>query len=462
MRLLEHINLRAGIEWLLDRISADVLTLELGIFNGDSEAIVGIDELLGPAHGDQLTTLKLLPQRSARTRNQAATQPTNDKAPVLPPKRAKPSRKSAKVQDNSERALVLRRLVDALHDGDFDHELGTSKEKDSDDSESDADYSPDENADEDEVLEKKEKKLILRIKMSKIREHNGTINGAGEKNGEMRVEDVDWPEFDAETINGILQRREELRKQRGTAENMARLKKSSLAPPPLQLEKARPKQFMRAGSEEGEEVEGMEVDDAVVINNVGHDDKDSTDEGMLDAADQQQIPSHVPQSLRYPVPETERTGPPRDMRLELQNELQREEQVLKDLRAEIIDKLFKLQTEEKLLRMIVRHDFDIPDDEMLPSDAPPLAETDQMDVVDDQANPDYAAIAAAAAAAMELVNQSGLGQHDDADSDDASSLSGMSSSSSEDEIQDDEVTRGALSRVLDQYLPEGDWPNNSE
>ncbi|KAJ1725179.1 hypothetical protein LPJ53_000602 [Coemansia erecta] len=611
MRLLEHINSRAGVEWLLDRISADVLSLTLGVPDGDSENMGGIDELLGPEYGDRLTVLKLLPQYNlpktlpflpslvslniyrikfidlvtllpalpcllqcilgsilfcstlgnrlreffrlsdssplsssltllniefcyftnealgidclnhlvsrltrlhARTRSQAVTSPTSDRAPAAPPKRGRLSRKSDKAQDNSERALVLRRLVDALHDGDFDNELGASKEEGNDDSESDADYAPDEGANEDEVLEKKEKKLILRIKMSKIRERNGTSNSGSEKKDEMCVEDVDWPEFDAETINGILQRREELRKQRGTTENMARLKKSSLAPPPLQLEKARPKQLVRAGSEEGEEVEGMEVDDTNATDNFVHganhnetdaeeeeeeeedeeeeeeealgelfDDvtvaagslaqgslhlplraMESTEEGMLDNADQQQIPPHLPQSLRHPVPEAERSGPPRDMRLELQNELQREEQVLKDLRAEIIDKLFKLQTEEKLLRMIVRHDFDIPDDEMLPNEAPALAEANQMDVVDDQANPDYAAIAAAAAAAMEVVNQSGLGQHDDVDSDDASSLSGMSSSSSEDEIQDDEVTRGALSRVLDQYLPDGDWPNNSE
>ncbi|KAJ2024151.1 hypothetical protein GGI06_001115 [Coemansia sp. S85] len=52
-----------------------------------------------------------------------------------------------------------------------------------------------------------------------------------------------------------------------------------------------------------------------------------------------------------------------------------------------------------------------------------------------------------------IVDQ-GVDEHNDeasgSDSDD--SLSGMSSSSSDDEVQDEDMTRGALSRMLTQYL----------
>ncbi|KAJ2332791.1 hypothetical protein GGH92_008814, partial [Coemansia sp. RSA 2673] len=41
----------------------------------------------------------------------------------------------------------------------------------------------------------------------------------------------------------------------------------------------------------------------------------------------------------------------------------------------------------------------------------------------------------------------------DAGGDSDDSLSGMSSSSSDDEVQDEDMTRGALSRMLTQYLP---------
>ncbi|KAJ1847914.1 hypothetical protein LPJ73_004124, partial [Coemansia sp. RSA 2703] len=215
----------------------------------------------------------------ARTRSQPVPPLENIKAPppnakaVPPPKRGRLPRKSTAAADNSERALVLRRLVDALHDGDFDNDLDPSQEEEED---SDTEYAPDaENDTEkhtDESLENKEKKLILRIKMANIRERRATdTNASGSQ--PMRVEDVDWPEFDAETINDILRRRQELRSQQGSKENMARLKKSSLAPPPLQLEKAKSRQFVRAGSEEGEEVEGMDVDDADVPASAGQDHK---------------------------------------------------------------------------------------------------------------------------------------------------------------------------------------------
>ncbi|KAJ1838514.1 hypothetical protein LPJ57_011108 [Coemansia sp. RSA 486] len=154
------------------------------------------------------------------------------------------------------------------------------------------------------------------------------------------------------------------------------------------------------------------------------------------------------------------------MRLELQYELRREDRLLKDLKAEIMDKLFKLQAEEKLLRMIVKHDFDIPQDDAADDlagnaaaaavgmDTPAYGAFSEVGNAEQQS--DYIAAAAAAAAAVAAATQSSMLQNDDAmESDsDASSLSGMSSSSSEDEVQDEEITRGALSRVLKQYLPD--------
>ncbi|KAJ1897774.1 hypothetical protein LPJ81_004466, partial [Coemansia sp. IMI 209127] len=164
-------------------------------------------------------------------------------------------------------------------------------------------------------------------------------------------------------------------------------------------------------------------------------------------------------------------GIPRDMRIVLQYELKSEEKMLKDIRAEILDKLSKLHTEEKLLRMVVKKDIDIEDNEAVmqntgdPSTAfngyiennmPGSGAHTQQSLTATLGMGEHAgfgfgigldATAADSGADNEEEEDSGGNDSDD-------SLSGMSSSSSEDEIPDEEVTRGALNRVFMQYLPD--------
>ncbi|KAJ1956971.1 hypothetical protein EC988_001069, partial [Linderina pennispora] len=92
-----------------------------------------------------------------------------------------------------------------------------------------------------------EKKLILKIKKTSLL---GEKKSAEEraKEGGLALDDIDWSEFDIGMINEILARREALRKRKmgeavaGNADGeitTAKLKKSSLAPAPLQLERVR-------------------------------------------------------------------------------------------------------------------------------------------------------------------------------------------------------------------------------
>ncbi|KAJ2901154.1 hypothetical protein IWW38_000119 [Coemansia aciculifera] len=139
-----------------------------------------------------------------------------------------------------------------------------------------------------------------------------------------------------------------------------------------------------------------------------------------------------------------------DMRLVLQMELKREEDLLKDLRAEIVDKISKLTTEERLLRMVVKHDFELGnddvDEDLNAADITFAGGYGDVDTVLSPMQP----------SAMDMtVHMRHADDSDDGgDSDD--SLSGMSSSTSDDEVHDDDVARGALISVLGQYLPSAD------
>ncbi|KAJ2691665.1 hypothetical protein H4R19_006317 [Coemansia spiralis] len=129
----------------------------------------------------------------------------------------------------------------------------------------------------------------------------------------------------------------------------------------------------------------------------------------------------------------------KDMRIVLQYELQQEEALFKDLQAEIMDKLLKLQAEERLLRLIVKKDFELPDD----------AHAEEAVAMDTA----YAGLNDAELGVL----HGALGTLQSMDVDEASgsesdsSLSGMSSGSGS---SDDEVaTRGALSRMLEGLEP---------
>ncbi|KAJ2613949.1 hypothetical protein H4S08_001948 [Coemansia sp. RSA 1365] len=353
-------------------------------------------------------------------------------------------------------------------------------------------------------LKSTEKRLVLKFRTANIGRTGGAQNGGSTstttRDSAVRLEDIDWSEFDLETINEILTRREALKKKRGN-ENGAnggaeittvKLKKSSLAPPPLQLDTVNSNAsgaHMNSDEEEGAIIEDENTASELYRGNEEVMDVDVEGEGpefgYLFEETSETMPQTPSASLHLPprasamsgemfvtdeeqsnMGQLSRPGRPhpalirnmtdrhtnvdKDMRLVLQYELKSEENLLKDMRAELMDKLFKLQTEERLLRMIVKGDFELPEDEtaedtglgmdnsafagFVEADMGPLQTTlgslPQMDI--DQSRED-------------LVSESG------------DSLSGMSSSSnsSEDEVQDEEVTRGALSRVLDTYLPNG-------
>ncbi|KAJ1873994.1 hypothetical protein LPJ57_004862, partial [Coemansia sp. RSA 486] len=113
----------------------------------------------------------------------------------------------------------------------------------------------------DRELEKKEKKFILRFKMAESRD-----KGVDDK--QVDAKDIDWSDFDIETINEILARREQLNrvKKLTPGENMQesttlKLKKSSLAPAPMNLRKVRSVAARRPRDdiEEGEEVEDQDM-----------------------------------------------------------------------------------------------------------------------------------------------------------------------------------------------------------
>ncbi|KAI9505822.1 hypothetical protein BX070DRAFT_96830 [Coemansia spiralis] len=321
------------------------------------------------------------------------------------------------------------------------------------------------NADEQQLRKKKEKRLMLKFKMANLARTNGTTNNDRQGSGGLQLEDIDWSEFDLETINAILARREELRKKRHRAVHgdsgvkgddeitTAKLKKSSLAPAPLRLERTS-NNDESAGvwtvNKEGQEqdmdrAETMDVDegDRPDLHYLFGDPIEPLSPGGSSlqlpprASAIEGIAEHTGPRRPHPafiraIPD--HAGTPKDMRIVLQYELKSEERLLKDIRAEIVDKLFKLQAEEKLLRMAVKKDFEL---------------DDEQDVFSGPGDVEHQVQSHEPVGAMEVDNRVGSAS----DSDD--SLSGMSSSS-EDEVPDDELTRGALSRVIMQYLPEDD------
>ncbi|KAJ2158151.1 hypothetical protein GGF46_003989 [Coemansia sp. RSA 552] len=479
---------------------------------------------------------------------------------------------------NPERKRALQRLVAAIREGDFDDDLEEGEGPGPRDTlgvrargarlrrrrslrsrravqgdESDSDYvmNADEEEEEEEVaavadedleleegsgrpgagdttqqLRTKEKRLILKFKTAR-REVPGSEQAGGRSaepssgDGGMRLEDIDWAEFDLETINEILARREALRKRR-RKERMsemgidddgeittAKLKKSSLAPPPMVLETVA---SIRARELNGDLEEGEEPQPAGELPLVDepraepgrNDDAMEVDEGespefrdlFEDASEAvPQTPGggalHLPPrpsamsdingqaassggsrtGRQHQLSARDLDGRPHpvllknlddrltdaDMRIVLQYELRCEEGLFKDLRAQVLDKLNKLQAEEKLLRMIVKHDFELPEEPAQESQQPIEAAFGGFSVEPDMQSSAAAAAAAAAALGSLPTMDAGNDQDmsDDSASDSGESLSGMSSSSdsSEDEVQNEEIARGALGRVLEGYLP---------
>ncbi|KAJ2414946.1 hypothetical protein GGI10_002029 [Coemansia sp. RSA 2530] len=480
-------------------------------------------------------------------------EPNSPSAP-LSPTRPRSARVQARQEANPERMRVIQRLKDAFNAGDFDTDLENS---DSDEGEQIPQQHTegtrakqqkkqksrrrplrgrlvhDENDNEtlgDELeagaeteeqfsakrrqLKKSEQKLILKFKTK-------GLDAGGSKERVSQFEDVDWSEFDPDTLNAILARREELRKRRrrnageivaDDEATTAKLKKSSLAPAPLCPDTARIGTPPAEESSHVLETAAMETIDEVEEEPQAGDDEiayedDSAlfvqveaDRANIDGMDvdaegnqteynylfgeaaeapQQSLGASLllpprPMASRYDTGEGAATngmsevtpallqatrpqmamlrGPSDgqagrivDMRLVLQRELKREEDLLKDLRAEIVDKISKLATEEKLLRMVVKHDFELPGDDLDEDTHAPEATFGGFSEVDDMLAPMLSGI----------VDQ-GVDENNDeasgAGSDSDDSLSGMSSSSSDDEVQDEDMTRGALSRMLTQYL----------
>ncbi|KAJ2081281.1 hypothetical protein H4R24_002458 [Coemansia sp. RSA 988] len=355
-------------------------------------------------------------------------------------------------------------------------------------------------------LKSTEKRLMLKFRTANLNragnlQNNGST-GTVARDSTVRLEDIDWSEFDLETINEILTRREALKKKRrkengengGDEITTVKLKKSSLAPPPLQLDKV-------TTSTSSAQIDGIEEEEEGAI--IEHDNNTSelyrgnedvmdvdvegegpefgylfedTSEGMpqtpgaslhlpprasamsgdILATDEEQSSTGQLSRPGRPHPAlirnmTDRhTNVDKDMRLVLQYELKSEENLLKDMRAELMDKLFKLQTEERLLRMIVKGDFELPEDE--------IAEDVALGMDNSAFNGFVEADMGTLQTSLGSLPQMEIDQsRDDMVSESGDSLSGMSSSSnsSGDEVQDEEVTRGALSRVLDNYLPNG-------
>ncbi|KAJ2476438.1 hypothetical protein IWW56_004924 [Coemansia sp. RSA 2131] len=350
-----------------------------------------------------------------------------------------------------ERKQTLQRLMAAIREGEFDDDLNdsapmtrrkTRAQRRQTQEAPDSDYEQNNTSEEEDVaddadLQTTEKRLILKFKTAE--------NGRAKH--ESRLEDIDWSEFDLETIHEILERREALRKRRGQAENVTTgtLKKSSLAPPPLQLDRVRVEP--RVGGEEGaieedEDEEDEDEEEVLMSRNVY--DMDTEEPEFSDLFEDAPVPTtpgaslHLPRASamsddprpKRPHPaliRTTDTSQTKDMRLVLQYELRSEEIMLKDLKAEISDKLLKFQAEERLLRMVVKRDFELPPE-------------------DDVEEEPFGGFEA------ETEMDGGLMGADEGNESDGS-LSGMSSSSSEDDVQSDELTRGALSQMLRTYLP---------
>ncbi|KAJ2755920.1 hypothetical protein GGI19_001258 [Coemansia pectinata] len=477
----------------------------------------------------------------------------------LSPTRPRSARVQARQEANPERMQVIQRLKDAFNAGEFDTDLENSdSEEEAQKSKThtqgtkakqqkqaprrrslrgrqvhdDHDHEPvgdglEAGAETEEqlsarkqLLKKSEQKLILKFKTK-------GLDASGLKHKASQLEDIDWSEFDPETLSAILARREELRKRRrrnaGEAVSddeatTAKLKRSSLAPVPLHPDTARQGDLptdegeiavehshaletaaMTTIEEEEEPLaddsENAFEDDSAYFVQVGADrsnidgmdvdvEGNQTEYNYLfgeaaevpqqtlgaslllpprpmasrhDASEivaangRTEIPPALLQAIRPQMamlrgPSDGQAGGILDMRLVLQRELKREEDLLKDLRAEIVDKISKLATEEKLLRMVVKHDFELPGDDLDEDTHVPETPFGVFNEVDDVLAPTLSGV----------VDQN-EDMHEDevsaASSDSDDSLSGMSSSSSDDEVQDEDVTRGALSRMLTQYLP---------
>ncbi|KAJ2681734.1 hypothetical protein H4R19_007275, partial [Coemansia spiralis] len=169
------------------------------------------------------------------------------KAKAAPAPRTRATRRSSRRSTRTRRAKPQ-----SGSDGDSDYvHVAANDDNDDDDG---VDAEDIDAADDLEQLKQTEKKLILKFKnagRARISSSSGG-GGASRASGEVRLDDIDWSEFDPETINQILARREALRKKRRKAKmatdtadgsgeaTAAKLKKSSLAPPPLQLDKPRP------------------------------------------------------------------------------------------------------------------------------------------------------------------------------------------------------------------------------
>ncbi|KAJ2557712.1 hypothetical protein EV175_001181 [Coemansia sp. RSA 1933] len=368
-----------------------------------------------------------------------------------------------------------------------------------------------------------EKQLILKLKTATRTKTNDASNKPGdhgEADDAPRLEDLDWSEFDLQTINDILARREALhkkrrmgaaKKKRGTEDDghttSPKLKRSSLAPAPLQLEPVREdideavvNNGIDAASERYETERGngeaMDVDVEGDRPDLGYLFDSAEAPPLSPGGSSLQLPPRTSamnqetmeleadagasgSGLRQgrPHPAFIRSiadshfGTPRDMRIVLQYELKSEEKMLKDIRAEIMDKLSKLNTEEKLLRMIVKKDIDIGDDEPAAQNAGDISASFNSYIENGVSGSGVYTQPSLAAASggsdehagfgfgmgLDMIANAGASDEDGngsgsgSDSDD--SLSGMSSSSSEDEVPDEEVTRGALNRVFMQYLP---------
>ncbi|KAJ2459124.1 hypothetical protein GGF42_001657 [Coemansia sp. RSA 2424] len=482
----------------------------------------------------------------------------------LPPASPSPTRpKSARVQArrdaNPERAQAFQRLKDAISAGDFDTDFENSDLEGGEDQkpktrtrgakpkqsqqqtprrrslrgrqahEGHDDNEANEAADgelettgaelDERQLKISERKLILQL-------NTRGLGAGGSNKSALQLEDIDWSEFDPETINAILARREELRKRRRRdaveavdGDETAPLHTAAVGQATLPAGESDIVDDYRFALPETAEMEPIaEVEEPVVGDSQvafgGYDEDDSSaffapaelvrtsadgmdvdaegDQAQLDYLFSQaaemtaQTPSASlllpprPLARRQDISESVGTygtteippavlhalrpqmamlrgsadGQPggiSDMRLVLQMELKREEDLLKDLRAEIVDKISKLATEEKLLRMVVKHDFELGGDDLDEDTNAPETTFGGFGEVD-------TVLAPPQSGGMDLAED----MHHDDDSDDGSdsgdSISGMSSSTSDDEVQDDEVARGALNRMLDQYLP----PTNAE
>ncbi|KAJ1936151.1 hypothetical protein EC988_008275 [Linderina pennispora] len=150
-------------------------------------------------------------------------------------------------------------------------------------------------------------------------------------------------------------------------------------------------------------------------------------------------------------------GAPYDMRLVLQYELQHEDKLLKDLYAEVADQLRKLQTEERLLRMIVKKDFELPEEAVADDAAMFSMDPAYSSFLDTEHH-------APTGGELEMHDGEESSDGEGSSSESDGSISGMSSSSSssdssDEEVQDEDIARASLGRILTDYVPTNGWPS---